>query len=182
MKVVFITGNENKARQVQEWLGVEVEHVKLELEEMQTLNLEELVRHKARQAFQVLQSAVLVEDTALEFGAMGRLPGPFVKYFEKELGLERMCRMLDGYEDRSAKAVAVFGLCKDGDNVEIFRGEVTGRILENPVRIENSFGWNPIFVPEEAEKCLGQMSLEEMRPYSHRWRALEKLQKAVLGE
>jgi inosine/xanthosine triphosphate pyrophosphatase family protein len=50
----------------------------------------------------------LVEDVSLRFTALGGLPGPFVKFFvDAPDGLEKMCRMLDAFESREARAECV---------------------------------------------------------------------------
>lgn len=174
MHLTFITGNPNKAAQLSQWLDHPVEHLKLDLNEIQTTDLNELVTHKAREAYTKLQQPVLVEDTALIFHALGNLPGPFIKFFEKELGLANCCRILDPFSDRSATAIAVYGLCVDGTNVETFWGETKGRIVEHPIGNEG-FGWNPIFSPEGSDKTFAQMTMEEVKPYNHRAKATEKL-------
>lgn len=47
---VFITGNQHKAEYLAKWLGMPLEHRKVEQDEIQSLDLKEVVSHKARQA------------------------------------------------------------------------------------------------------------------------------------
>ena len=55
----FVTGNSNKAKEAGEILGIPLEQVEVEgLFEIQTQDLDELVRHKAQQAFDALQCPV----------------------------------------------------------------------------------------------------------------------------
>ena len=110
MSVVFITGNQHKADHLQRLLNVPIEHTKVDLDEIQSLSLDEIVTHKVKQAYDTVKKPVLVEDVALSFTALGGLPGPFVKFFvEADNGLEKLCRMLDSFDDRSARAQCVFG-------------------------------------------------------------------------
>ena len=103
-EVVFITGNEHKAKQLASWLGMQIPHQKVDLDEIQSLDSHAIVEHKARQAYGIIRKPVIIEDSALTFTAFGRLPGPFIKWFEAGSGLEATCRMLDGFTDRSATA------------------------------------------------------------------------------
>lgn len=49
---------------------------------------QEVARAKVKAAAQALNGPCITEDTALCFKAMNGLPGPFIKYFLKELGHE----------------------------------------------------------------------------------------------
>lgn len=61
--------------------------------------------------------AVLVEDTCLCFNAFGGLPGPYVKYFLKQLHPEGLHKMLTGFEDKSAYALCTFAYCEGPNKV-----------------------------------------------------------------
>src|SRR6476469_8243116 len=96
MKVSFITGNQHKAEYLARLLDVPLDHTKINLDEIQSTDLDEIVIHKVRQAYEIVKRPVLVEDVALGFTALGGLPGPFIKFFaEADNGLEKLCRMLD---------------------------------------------------------------------------------------
>ncbi len=143
---VFITGNQHKADYLAEMLGVKLEHQKVELDEIQSVSLEAIVTHKVKQAYAQLGRPVLVEDVGLSFTALSGLPGPFIKFFvEAPDGLEKLCRMLDGFDDRSARAVCTFGYY-DGEHLELFHGGLDGAIATSP-RGERGFGWDKIFEP-----------------------------------
>lgn len=144
---LFITGNQHKAEYLARLLAMPIEHRSIELEELQSVSLEKIVEHKARQAYQAVGQPVLVEDVALGFVALGGLPGPFIKFFtELDDGLEKLCRMLDGFDDRRAVAACVYGYY-DGEEIRLFRGELTGYIAQLP-RGDGGFGWDQIFCPD----------------------------------
>src|ERR1700733_10226043 len=109
MNVAFITGNQNKAKYLAKYLGLTIDHLKIDLEEIQSLDIKEVVEHKARQAYEKAKMPVLVEDQTLSFIELGRLPGTFSKFFEQELGFEKYCRLLDNFKSRSALAVCGMG-------------------------------------------------------------------------
>lgn len=145
--VTFITGNQHKADTLARVLDLPLAHQAVDLTEIQSTSLEEVVEHKVRQAYMVAKCPVLVEDVALEFTALGGLPGPFIKFFvEAPNGLEKLCRMLDGFDDRSAVAACVFGYY-DGEQIKLFRAELGGVIAKHPVG-NGGFGWDKIFCPD----------------------------------
>jgi len=172
--ITFITGNPAKAEQLSRHLDVPVGHHRLDLPEIQSLDLKEVAEAKAKSAFEILGSPVLVEDVSLTFTAMGRLPGPLIKWFLTELGNEGLTRLLDGYDDRSCRAEVLFALY-DGQEMRTFSGECSGRIVARPLG-ETGFGWDPIFIPEGHERTLGEMSAEEQKQTSMRRQALKKLE------
>jgi non-canonical purine NTP pyrophosphatase (RdgB/HAM1 family) len=159
--VTFMTGNQHKADYLQRLLGVEIAHKKVDLDELQSTDLHEIIEHKVRQAHAIIGAPVLVEDVSLEFKALGNLPGPFIKFFvESRDGLEHLCRMLDGLDERRASAKCTFGYF-DGRNVVFFDGELAGEIAMHP-RGENGFGWDKIFCPEGyGGRTRAELSVEE---------------------
>jgi non-canonical purine NTP pyrophosphatase (RdgB/HAM1 family) len=143
---IFVTGNQDKADYLARTLGMELEHHKLDLDEIQSPDPQVVIEHKVKQAYDILKQPVLVEDTSLSFNALGGLPGTFIKFFvSSEDGLEHLCRMLDGFEDRSAYASAVYGYF-DGETLTFFSGRLNGIITDHP-RGTGGYGWDPIFEP-----------------------------------
>jgi non-canonical purine NTP pyrophosphatase (RdgB/HAM1 family) len=176
-KLTFITGNPGKAQEVSRYLGSPVDHVSLDLDEIQSLDLEEIVKDKAMRAYGKLGSQVLVEDVSLVFSAFGKLPGPLIKWFLEELGNEGLCRLLDGKENRDCSATVCYGLC-DGKTVRLVSGAMEGTVAEHP-RGSNSFGWAAIFVPTGMTKTYAELSNEEQAPIAMRRKALEKLRALI---
>lgn len=161
MNILFVTGNQNKADYLATLLDMPLDHHKIDLDEIQSTSLDEVVRHKVRQAYAIAKRPVLVEDVGLGFAALNGLPGPFVKFFvDQPDGLEKMCRMLDGFTDRSARAETVFGYY-DGGHLELIRGGLDGVVADHP-RGEGGFGWDKIFCPDGFEnKTRSELILEQ---------------------
>ncbi len=147
MRPIFVTGNQRKADYLNQLLGIQLDHEKVDLDEIQSINLEDVVRHKASQAYHILQKPVLVEDVALCFKALNGLPGPFIKFFvNAQDGLEVTCRMLDGFSDRSATATSMFAYY-DGNEYVLLKGELHGIIAKHPSTAEG-WDWDKIFCPD----------------------------------
>jgi inosine triphosphate pyrophosphatase len=143
--VTFITGNQSKADYLAKFLGYPVEHRKVDMDEIQSLDLRTVVEHKVRQAYDIVKAPVIVEDVSLEFVTLGRLPGAFIRFYVDEVPMDTICRTLDGL-DRSAIARCVFGYF-DGERMEMFESSLHGRIVVQPAG-ENGFGWDKIFVED----------------------------------
>jgi non-canonical purine NTP pyrophosphatase (RdgB/HAM1 family) len=162
-KVTFITGNPNKTKYFSELVGQHIAHHSADVHEIQTLDLEELITHKAKAAYAQLKTPVLVEDTSLIIKSLGKLPGPFIRWFLQELGSEGICRLADMNSDRSALAGTAFGYY-DGKQIKIFKSFLEGSISVNPTG-DSGFGWNAIFIPNGTDKTLGEMDQEAFKSF-----------------
>ncbi len=143
--ITFITGNQYKADYLAKYLGFPVKHLKLDLDEIQSLDLKVIVEHKVRQAYEKIKTPVIVEDVSLEFEALNGLPGPFIKFFIENMAFETICSMING-KSRKAKAKCVFGYF-DGETLKLIEGGMGGEIAEIPAG-ENGYGWDRLFVPD----------------------------------
>lgn len=179
MALVFITGNQHKADYLSQNLGLPVEHQKVDLEEIQSLDLAAVVEHKARGAYAPVGRPVLIEDISLVFHAMNGLPGPLIKWFMVTLGNAGVAELAGRLDTRDATVTVLYGLY-DGQTLHTFAGQAHGHIAPEP-RGKDGFGFQDIFIPNGSEKTFAEMTDEEMQPYYHRPKALKKL-RAYLEE
>jgi non-canonical purine NTP pyrophosphatase (RdgB/HAM1 family) len=157
-EITYITGNQKKADYLASYLGFPILHKKIDLDEIQSLDLKKIVAHKVRQAYDIVKSPVVVEDTSLGFTAWGGFPGPFVKYLGEAMPLDEICSLFDGKE-RGAVARCVFGYF-DGKNEAYFEGEIKGALAEKPAG-EGAFGFGRIFVPDGFSGTQAELSEED---------------------
>ncbi|KAJ5949041.1 hypothetical protein N7454_000625 [Penicillium verhagenii] len=147
----FVTGNPNKVIEVNAILGglIPSEPVSLDLPEIQG-SLEEIAVDKCRRATNIINGPVIVEDSALEFHAMNRLPGPYIKYFLESLGNDGLNKLLYSHTDKSADAVCTFAFSASPEMEPlIFQGRLEGSTRFCP-------GWEPIF--EHEGETLAEMA------------------------
>jgi len=65
----------------------------VDLDEIQSLDLEAIAVDKAKRAYEKVGKPVLVEDVSAGLDSMGGLPGPFIKYFEVTLGMDALYQL-----------------------------------------------------------------------------------------
>ncbi len=159
MNVTFITGNQNKADYFSRQMGIDVMHKKVELDELQSTDLHVIVKHKLEQAYREVDGPVIVEDVSLSFSALGELPGPYIKWFVEYSGEEACCRMLDGFDDRTATICCTFGYY-DGARMEFFDSELPVLISKEP-RGDNGFGFDRFFINAGYDITRAEMTQEE---------------------
>ncbi|KAG8754017.1 nucleoside triphosphate pyrophosphohydrolase ham1 [Ceratobasidium sp. 428] len=179
--LTFVTGNANKLREVQEILAsgtvpLIIESRNIDLPEIQG-TATEVSREKCRRAAEIVGGPCFTEDTSLGFVALNGLPGPYIKWFLREVGTEGLNRMLDGFETRAAFAQCNFAYSKGpGSEPIVFEGRTEGSIVRP--RGPSKFGWDPVFQPVEGDgKTYAEMTSEAKNKISHRFRSLEKLRK-----
>ncbi len=122
----------------------------------------------------------LADDSGIEIDALDGGPGIHSARFGGKLSDgERIALVLDRLRgrpeaERGASFKCSLVLALPGGQVNVFRGECRGRILEGP-RGRQGFGYDPIFWSEELGKSFAEASKEEKRRVSHRGRALREL-------
>jgi inosine triphosphate pyrophosphatase len=171
--LTLITGNANKAEQFSKYLGIPVEHQKLDLDELQSVHLIEVIEHKAKQAYHLIKKPVVVDDVAFEIEALNGLPGPFIKFFEEVLGLEKISELVHKYDNHKVTVRMMLGFY-DGKEFKAVDGFTHG-IVSSKVLGEGGFGFDRIYIPEGYEKTRGEMTDEEYDETNHRRIAVKKL-------
>ena len=173
-KIIFVTGNPHKVREAGDILsplGIKVEQNNCVYPELQEDNLEEIAKFGAEWAANKLNSEVMVDDSGLFIEALGGFPGPYSAYVFDKLGNERILKLMEGEENRSAVFKCVIGYCCPNEEARVFSGEVNGEIAKE-IRGSAGFGYDPIF--EVNGMTFGEMEEEEKNRLSHRYRALAK--------
>lgn len=164
-------------------LGPGVEAVALDLPEIQSLDLREVLEAKAEEARHRLGgAAVVVEDVSLETTAWGGLPGPFVKWMLERMGAEALARAARAADRDAGRSEAEWGatvvrsglLYRDGERRVFAEGVVPGRLVAPP-RGSHGFGFDPVFEPEGGSRTFAELEPAEKDLLGHRgkaWRAL----------
>ncbi len=175
MKITFVTGNEFKARETEEILNIDLEISKVELDEVQDLDLEKVALHKLNQAYEILKKPVMIDDVSFEVGVWNNFPGPLIKWMLKAGdGPSLLLKLLENEKDRAARARLAIGF-HDGKKPQLFFGEVAG-VVASEIRGDNGFGWDRVFIPEGHNQTFAEMTPDLKNSISHRAKALSKLQ------
>ena len=172
--LVVVTSNKNKLAEINEILGTNHQVSKLDIPEIQSLNLDEVITHKAKDAYNRIKKPVLVEDISLEIEALNGLPGTLVKFFLERLGTEGTVRLVGKSKTDTTitAAVAIY----DGQKIDIFKGKVKGT-LSKKNRGSGGFGFDKVFIPEGYTQTYAQMSTILKNTISHRAKVLRKVKR-----
>lgn len=180
MELYFITGNDNKLREVQSILP-QVKGLALHLAEIQSLDAQEVIRAKLIEASKVHKGPFIVEDTSLSMDCLNGLPGTFIKFFLEKIRREGLAELADTKGNWGAEAKTCIGYLAHKDaEAQFFEGKIRGTITAP--KIDSPFGWDPIFIPEGYEKCFAEMTPEEKNEISMRKKAVEQLANYLIDE
>ena len=133
---------------------------------------------KATAAAEASGLPAIADDSGLVVPALGGGPGIYSARWagpakDFRVAMQRVHRELAD-RDRSAQFVAVLALAWPDGDLELFRGEVAGKLVWPP-RGERGFGYDPIFVPAGGVATFGEIDPAQKHRINHRARAFAKL-------
>ena len=174
-EITVVTGNEDKAKEVAAFFeGIcAVEHVNLDLTEIQDDDIGKIAHFKAHEAYELLKKPLIVDDTGFFINAFKGFPGAYASYVLDTIGISGILSLLAGLPDRSGTFVTAIAYA-DSEGIQVFEGEVKGKITKIP-RGDNGFGYDPIF--EYEGRTFAEIPLKEKSMISHRARALAEFKK-----
>jgi XTP/dITP diphosphohydrolase len=173
---IYVTSNDNKAREVAETLDIKIKRVSIELDEIQEMDLEKIIKHKTKEAYSKLKGPVIVEDVGFYIEDWNGFPGPLIKWFHATVGYDKLTKILSE-KNRNAEFVVAYGLY-DGKVFHSFMGISKGRIAPFP-RGEGGWGFDTIFIPWGYRKTFAELGGSIKLKISARRIALEKLRRFI---
>lgn len=145
---------------------------------------EENAIKKAVHASKCTGMTAIADDSGLEVDALNGAPGVFSARYAGEVAdnranLEKLLKEMEHipYEKRNARFVCCIALVSRGD-VQTFFGYAKGRIGTEH-KGKKGFGYDPVFYPEGYDITFAEMSEEKKNSISHRYKAIEELQKYI---
>lgn len=184
MKLIFATNNQHKVDEIRAVLSSDMEiltlkeaGIDIDIPEPHE-TLEANAKEKAITIYHMTNTACFSEDTGLEVAALNGEPGVrSARYAGDDKSFQdniaKLLYNLNDKQDREAQFRTVICLIIEG-NIEFFEGVCKGRIIAEQ-KGNSGFGYDPVFVPDGADKTFGEMSMDEKARYSHRRKAVDKL-------
>ena len=190
MEIVLATRNKKKIEEIKRVIGdmpVSILTIDAfpecpEVEEEGVTFQENAVR-KATTVAQCTGKPSLADDSGLEVNTLSNAPGVLSSRYAGEGAtdaknieklLHEMRSIVD--EERNARFVCCLALAFPDGRVEIFSGQVEGRIGREP-KGSHGFGYDPLFYPEGHNKTFAEMPADDKDTLSHRGKALRAFQK-----
>ena len=172
----FITSNKGKFLEAKEKLlplGFSVIQKDLGYPEIQAESLEDVALQGITHVRMGFLEPFMLEDAGLFIESLHGFPGVYSKYVFFTIGLPGILRLLSGVKERKAMFRSVYVYSEPRKNPIIVFGECKG-IISMKKQGTHGFGYDPIFIPDGAQKTFGEMTIEEKNQFSHRAKALGK--------
>jgi len=178
MKIRFLSSNPHKIEEIVtilEPVDVEVVPVSSKIDEIQTADVQALVRDKCIKAFQEVGRPLFVEHTGLKIKALNDFPGGLTQIFWDTIQADRFSELFGNTRKSVVVAETLIGFC-DGRCFHYFKGRVSGTIPQKP-RGDRAFQWDCVFVPKNSTKTFAEMGPKKKNKISMRKKALDKFAK-----
>ena len=161
-KLIYLTTNPHKVQEAnyffKEKYGFELKIVNpdFELIEIQAKTCAEVAAFSAEYAANKLGYPVLKSDTGLYIDALGRLPGPYNAYFDKQIGIDLFLNMLKDIKNRQARIEHCYAYCAPNEKAIVFSGKGKGTLSFEP-RGELGRWHDKFFIPNGQTKTLSEL-------------------------
>lgn len=158
MKIRFVSKNDFKIKEVQTMLadaGVEVVAAKYSINEIQTEDVDSLVRDKLLKAFRIIGRPVFVEHTGLYIKSLNDFPGGLTQIFWDKLQADKFSELFGNGTDTKVVAKTIIGYC-DALKIHLFEGAIEGTISKEP-KGNRDFQWDCIFIPDGFTETFAEM-------------------------
>ena len=175
MDLRFLTKNDHKFVEFQKLFeGTKYHLLKASdsIDEIQTENMEALVRDKAVKAFAKVKRPIFVDHTGLQFDFLGGFPGGLTEIFWNKLKNNRLAEIIGQSSQPAVTATTYLAYC-DGRKINLFVGRLEGTIAREP-RGPEGFQWDPIFIPNGFTETFAEMG-ERKNAISMRKLAVDEL-------
>lgn len=176
MDIRFVSGSKDKIREAETILGpvgVRVKPIELDIDEIQTKDLELLVRDKALKAFKKIGRPLFVEHTGLYLDGLNDLPGGLTRIFWENIGAEMFSKLVSKSASNRVTARCIIGYCDLKKIHCCFKGEIKGTVPPEP-KGNDGWGWDNVFIPDRETQTFAEMGEKRKAEISMRRLALEQ--------
>lgn len=189
-QLVIASSNKGKIREIKEVLS-DIDIEVLPISDFQDIKIVEdglsyleNATKKAEIVYNITGLPTLADDSGLEVFALQGAPGIHSSTFagENATDLENNKKLIDLIknipEDKRGAKYKCVVVIKTKDNLAIFEGECSGKIITTPCG-ENGFGYDPLFFIPRLNKTMAQLPSDIKNKISHRGQALSKAKEYI---
>lgn len=189
-EIIFATNNANKVKEIKAVTGnalqiLSLAEVGIDIDIPEPYDtLEANASEKSAVIHSLTKKNCFSEDTGLEVEALNGEPGVKSARYAGEsrdfqANIDLLLHKLAHKENKAAQFRTVISLVWNNQEY-LFEGICKGQITLNQKGNEG-FGYDPIFIPDGANKCFAEMSMEEKNGFSHRKKAMNQLLNFLLN-
>jgi len=187
-EIIIATRNQGKAREFKDFFAPYHITVKslMDLEDLPDIaetgkTFEENAALKAEQIATLVNLPVLADDSGLIVDALDGRPGVYSARYagekkDDQANIDKVLTEMRNVpkESRTARFICVLAGAVPGRETIFCKGYCEGEI-GFVQKGENGFGYDPIFIPEDYDETMAELSSDEKNNISHRKHAMQQL-------
>jgi len=175
--ITFVTGNAGKLRTAREHLsplGIKVEQARLDLDEIQSLDVQSVAMHKAWQAYRVLGRPLIIEDSGFGIDELDGFPGPMVKHTLSAIGARGIARLADLTSSRTCRFTSFLVYIDSHGVPRVFTSPAgTCTVAAEPVVPVTDGAWSELWnvvIPDDCSAPLSALPRDEASRLAEQWK------------
>ena len=177
-EIRFLSFNQKKIDEVTAIMAassIKVIPTKQRIAEIQSDDVNALLRDKCMKAYKIAGRPIFVEHTGLEISYLNQFPKGLTQLFWDTLEADKIADLIGKQKDNKVTAITNIGYC-DGKKIHFFSGAVSGIIPPAP-KGPREFQWDCVFQPDGYSKTFAEMDATEKNKISMRMLALRAFRK-----
>jgi XTP/dITP diphosphohydrolase len=182
MKIILASSNQGKIKEIKKYFGENVfpfsdfiEPFEI-IENGDSFKTNAIIKAKAIQT-KLPNDIIIADDSGITVPALGGIPGIYSARFAGEGATDKdnLYKLITELKKHNIKKTEAFytSAIAIATPYDIFttHGFMYGKVIDE-ARGENGFGYDPIFIPKNFSKTLGELDDEIKKSISHRTKAL----------
>lgn len=133
-RIFYITGNRYKFKNAKGYadkIGFDLVQKELRIKEIQSDSIENIVKDKAKQAFEVLKRPLIVSDSGWSIPSLKGFPGPYMHYINQWFKAEDFLNLMKRKKDKSIILEHI--ICAiSSKGSKLFKQIIRGKFINHP--------------------------------------------------
>lgn len=181
-KIYFATSNPFKLKYAKKYLDkfFDIQGIKLDIEEPQSLDQEYVAKYKVSKAYEILKAPVFCEDVGMYIQKYNDFPGILTAFIIKGIGLSGLEKLIDEGDPAYYKTTIAY---TDGKNNIIAESIMKGKLTKNKSKNFNEY--TPIksmFIPDGYYVPIADLDEEEQTKLPYNFEHYEVFCKKLLAK
>jgi XTP/dITP diphosphohydrolase len=178
MPIYLVTSNISKFEEIKKIMDsfqIPIKRINIDIPEIKSLSIEEVVRDKAKKAFAIVKKPVMVDDTGIFFSGYKYFPGTISRFIFITLGFRGIFQLISNNQKAYFKSCVAY-LDKNLKEPVIFSGTCYGRLIKKTTgKKRKKMPYDNIFIPNGEIKTFSQLGVAGKQKHDHRSKAVRKM-------